>query len=316
MVLERGEDCSSEGVLTGPPATKRSSRAHKILRSITTMKDFLLSRRRDYALRTLSPESRCVAVDRERRRTDQMVEQFARDVRAAIEAFSSSHKSGDSLQRSLQARQHRMSVRSLLLDYLSTTCHIYVEMKAAYVKRLCDRHRWSRLSSPYRRLGPSNSRGYSSLLPAPLIKGLRQLSSAASKMVTVGSWFQSSEESESPRDSTAPDLSLTYEECLQFEEESKILMDRLNCPREIVRDIESQVIDIACLQRVLTGHILEQEDDVERIAMATQHASANVTAARRTLEETVVQQTSFGRCAAALICCLSLLLLFLHWLTP
>ncbi|KAL1423895.1 hypothetical protein MTO96_020692 [Rhipicephalus appendiculatus] len=286
MVLERGEDCSSEGLLTGPPATKRLTRAYKILRSITTMRDFLLSRRRDYVLCTLSPESRCVTVDWERRRTDQMMEQFARDVRAAIEAFSSSQKNGDSLQKSLQARQHRMSVRSLLLDYLSTTCHIYAEMKAAYVKRVCDRQRWSRLSSPYRRLGPSNSCGYSSLLPTPLIKGLRQLSSAASKMVTVGSWFQSSEESESPRDSTALDFSLTHEECLQFEEESKILMDRLNCPREIARDIESQVIDIACLQRVLTDHILEQEDDVERVALATEHASANVTAARRALGRT------------------------------
>ncbi|KAH8009974.1 hypothetical protein HPB51_023030 [Rhipicephalus microplus] len=135
-------------------------------------------------------------------------------------------------------------------------------------------------------------------------------------MVTVGGWLQSSEDSESPRDATALDLSMTYEECLQFEEESKILMDRLNGQREIVRDIESQVIDIACLQRVLTDHILEQEDDVERVALATEHASANVTAARRELKEHVVQRPSFARCAAVLIVWLSLLLLFLHWLTP
>ncbi|KAH7977283.1 hypothetical protein HPB49_000269 [Dermacentor silvarum] len=317
MVLERGEDCISESALTGAPA-KRSSQAYKIMRSIATMKDFLLSRRRDYLLCALSPESRCVTVDWERRRTDQMVEQFARDVRAAIDALSY-QQSGEGL-RSLQISEHRRSVRSLLLDFLSATCQIYAEMKAVYVKRVCDRHRWSRLSSPYRRLGPSNASGSSGFVPAPLLKGLRQLhrlSSAASKMVTVGSWFQSSEENESPRDSTAQlDFSLTYEECLQFEEESKILMDRLNCPREIVRDIESQVIDIACLQRVLTGHILEQEDNVERVAMATQLASANMTAATRVLEDSVVHRTTFGRCAAGLIFWLSLLLLFLHWLTP
>ncbi|XP_075538422.1 syntaxin-18-like [Dermacentor variabilis] len=317
LVLQRGEDCSSESTLTGAPV-KRSSQAYKILSSITTMKDFLLSRRRDYLLCALLPEPRCVTVDWERRRTDQMVEQFARNVRAAIDALSS-QQSGDGL-RSLQVCEHRSSIRSLLLDYLSATCHIYAEMKAVYVKRVCDRHRWSRLSSPYRRLGQSNASGSSGFVPAPLLKGLRQLhrlSSVASKMVTVGSWFQSSEESESPRDSTAQlDLSLTHEERLLFEEESKILIDRLNCPREIVRHIESQVIDIACLQRVLTGHILEQEDNVERVAMATQLASANVTAATRALEDSVVHRTSFGCCAAVLIFRLSLLLLFLHWLTP
>ncbi|KAH8009975.1 hypothetical protein HPB51_023031 [Rhipicephalus microplus] len=167
MVLERGEDCSSEGILAGPPATKRSSRAYKILRSITTMRDCLLSRRRDYVkyvLCTLSPESCCATVDWERWRTDRMVEQFARNVRAEIEDFSA-QKNSNGLQQSLQACQHRMSVRSLLLDYLATTCLIYAEMKAAYVKRVCDRQRWSRLCSPYRSLGPSSSGGHSSLLP-------------------------------------------------------------------------------------------------------------------------------------------------------
>ncbi|KAK8766349.1 hypothetical protein V5799_006870 [Amblyomma americanum] len=283
------------------------------------MKNFLLSRRGDYvraAAPGLLPESRCISVDLERRRTDQLVEQFVREARAAIDALS--QQRNDNL-RSLQACEHRRNVRILLRDYLSETCQIYAEMKAVYVKRVCDRHRWSRLGSPYRRLGPESAASSSGFVPAPLMKGLRQFhrfSSAASKMVSVGSWFQSTDESEGQRESTSLDFSLTYDECVQFEEESKVLVDRLNSPQEAVRDIETQLIDICYLQRVLTGHILEQEDDVERMATATRLASAHLAAAARVLEDNVVHRTSFGYWAAVLIFWLSLVLLFLHWLTP
>uniref|UniRef100_G3MRA7 SNARE-complex protein Syntaxin-18 N-terminal domain-containing protein n=1 Tax=Amblyomma maculatum TaxID=34609 RepID=G3MRA7_AMBMU len=318
LLLERGEDGRSESMQICRPA-KRPSQAYAILRSITAMKKFLCSRRGEYvraAAPVLLPDSRCITVDLERRRTDELVETFVRNARAAIDALS--QQRSDNL-RSLQACEHRRNVRMLLRDYLSETCQIYAEMKAVYIKRVCDRHRWSRLGSPYRRLGPGCAGSSSGFVSAPLMNGLRQFhrfSNAASKMVSVGSWFQSTDDSEGQRESTNFDLSLSYDECVLFEEESKVLMDRLNSPQEAVRHIETQLIDIYYLQRVLTGHILEQEDDVERMATATRLASAHLAAATRVLEDNVVHRTSFGYWPAGLIFWLSLVLLFLHWLTP
>lgn len=294
---------------------KRTSQAYKILRSITAMKNFLLSRRCDYVRGSLSPDSRSIAAELERWRTDQLVEQFARDILGAIDALS---RQTDGNRKSLQVCEHRENVRTILRNYLSSTCEVYAEMKAVYVKRVCDRHKWARLGS-CRKLGPGDRGGKPVFLPASLVKGLRQLrqfSSAASKIVSAANWFHSTGDIESESEAASLDLDVTYEERALFEEESRVLMDRFNSTRAVVRDIESQVVDIACLQKALTSQILQQDGDVAEIAAATYSATANVTAAARVLEENNVDRATLGYCAACTIFLLSLLLLFMHWLTP
>ncbi|XP_077554840.1 syntaxin-18-like [Haemaphysalis longicornis] len=311
MVLERERKGQTEGNMNFALPAKRTTQAYKILRSITAMKKFLLSRRRDYVRGALSTESRSIAAELERWRTDQLVEQFARDILRAIDALS--RQTVDN-RKSLQVREHRENVRALLRHYLSSTCEVYAEMKAVYVKRVCDRHKWGSLGS-CRKLGPGRPR----FLPASLVKGLRQLqvfSSAASKIVSVANWLQSTGDAGSESETASLDLDVTYEERAQFEEESKVLLDRFNSTRAVVHDIESQVIDIACLQRALTSQILQQDDDVAKVAAATLSATANVTAAARVLQENTVDRTTFGYYAASTIFLLSLLLLLLHWLTP
>lgn len=62
----------------------------------------------------------------------------------------------------------------------------------------------------------------------------------------------------------------------QFEQENKKLYEELNALSDEVKNIEGRVIEISQLQKVFTEKVLEQDEEVERIAHTLGGATENV----------------------------------------
>lgn len=101
-----------------------------------------------------------------------------------------------------------------------------------------------------------------------------------------------------------------------LEQENTRLYDELNSMAEQVKQIEGRVAEISELQKEFTEKVIEQEDDVKRIASTMFAATENVKGANEQLRQAMQSHAGLRVAILFSLIVLSCSLLFLDWYNP
>ncbi|GBP94107.1 Syntaxin-18 [Eumeta japonica] len=109
------------------------------------------------------------------------------------------------------------------------------------------------------------------------------------------------------------DEGLSAEELQMFESENLQLLNELNSMTEEVRVIESKVLHIAELQEIFTEKVLQQEQDIDRIANTVVGATENVKDANEQIKQAIQRNAGLRVYILFFLLVMSFTLLFLDW---
>lgn len=272
------------GLKDSKPALPKSSpkdpnlaTAKEVLKQITHLQTFLLENKAAYlnVLNYLSTNKTMTEIDREQ------IDTTAEEIVTACTSLINDYKKEISkLKKTQQKEEHYQNVIDSLERYLKTVSKIYTEAKAIRVKRVLETHK-------------------------------------VAKLETIGSKSKGSLESHvSPPVSPPPeniDNQLSVEEMQMFESENELLYNELNSTSEEVKQMESKVVHIAELQELFTEKVLQQEQDIERIATSVVGATSNMKDANEQIRQAIQRNAGLRVWVLFFLLVMSFSLLFLDW---
>ncbi|XP_044262802.1 syntaxin-18 [Tribolium madens] len=179
------------------------------------------------------------------------------------------------LPKSKQKEEHYQNVVDSLERYLKSVSKIYTEAKAIRVKRVLETHKVAKLET----IGG---------------KGNLELPPVSPPPVDI-------------------EDQLSVEEMQMFESENEMLYNELNSTSEEVKQMESKVVHIAELQELFTEKVLQQEQDIERIANNVVGATSNMRDANEQIRQAIQRNAGLRVWVLFFLLVMSFSLLFLDW---
>ncbi|XP_053407304.1 syntaxin-18-like [Mercenaria mercenaria] len=282
--------------------------AREVVSTITKLKNFLLEHRKDYvnAGSHLTGEASHMT-DSEREHIDTEAQNI---IKKCQDSLNSVKKNAEAERVHPQVKEHRETVLTLINTYLKVVCKIYSEQRAVRVKRVVDKKRISRIE-PERRLTRRLSRQLSA-------DSDNQSANAQSSSTSL----LSSDDSKKPvrrvpsdeqpifHDS---DEEISPEEAQMFEEENKSVFEEMNSLSEEISKIQGKVVEIASLQEVFTDKVLQQEEEIVKIADTAVFTTENVKGGNEEIREAMKKNAGFRVWILFFLLVLTFSLLFLDW---
>lgn len=128
--------------------------------------------------------------------------------------------------------------------------------------------------------------------------------------------YSHSDDDQDALESEFRSVRITPEDVQILEEENTRLYDELNSMAEHVKQIEGRVVEISELQKQFNEKVIEQEDDVQRIAQTMLSATENVKDANEQLRQAMQNHAGIRVAILFALIVLSCSLLFLDWYNP
>ncbi|XP_003746666.1 syntaxin-18 [Galendromus occidentalis] len=111
-------------------------------------------------------------------------------------------------------------------------------------------------------------------------------------------------------------VEITQADVLALEEENTRLYDELNSMAEQVKLIGGRVEEISELQKQFVNKVIEQDEEVQRIALNTIHATESVKDGNEQIRQAMQNSAGMRVSILFVLIVLSLSLLFLDWYNP
>ncbi|XP_063906633.1 syntaxin-18 [Zophobas morio] len=257
------------------PKDANLATAKEVVKQITYLQSFLLEHKAAYlnVLNYLSTNKTMTEVDREQ--IDSTAEKIVNACTALIGEYK---KEIAKVAKSRQREEHYSGVIESLERYLKSVSKIYTETKAVRVKRVLETHKVAKLETIGKHEGEIKKP-----LPSP----------------------------------TTPPVNiedeLSVEEMQMFESENEMLFNELNATSEEVKQMESKVVHIAELQELFTEKVLQQEQDIERIANSVVGATSNMKDANEQIRQAIQRNAGLRVWVLFFLLVMSFSLLFLDW---
>ncbi|KAK0070108.1 syntaxin-18 [Biomphalaria pfeifferi] len=285
-------------------------KAKNLVQMITHLRDFLLENRKKY----VNTGSLLSSTGDEMSESERdLIDNNAQDIiKKCKEMIILLKLETDKQKVHPQVKEHRQAVLILLETYLKAICKIYSEQKAVRVKRVVDRKRISKLEP---------ERKYNNLrrtqLKQDLILNQRIPNGEDKPLLGTESHDTHNKNSVNPAIfETTPynvDTEISPEEAQIFEQENKILYEEMNSMMDEVKQIETQVVEIAKLQEIFTEKILEQDVQINAIAKTVVGTTENIKDANEEIREAIKKKAEFRVYILFFLVVCSLSLLFLDW---
>ncbi|XP_064465682.1 syntaxin-18-like [Ornithodoros turicata] len=284
------------------PPSDFNCRAREINSSISKMKNFLKEHRNAYINSTHLMYEASQMTDDERDQIDKEAQQFVFQCREIIKNL---RKEVRNQSLTPQQLDHHEGIIMLLEAHLKSACRMFTEQKAIRVKRAYDKQKLSRLEPETKKK------------PPPQPAGGEQVSSNQ----TESSPVVTSPAGDVPdlfglEDWNEEALPVSYEEFQMFEQENKKLYEDLNSLSDEVKNIEGHVMEISQLQKVFTEKVLEQDEEMVRVANTLGRATENVKDGNEELRQAMKNNAGFRISLLFFLLVLSFSLLFLDWYNP
>nr|KAI8769355.1 syntaxin-18-like [Biomphalaria glabrata] len=257
-------------------------KAKNLVQMITHLRDFLLENRKKY----VNTGSLLSSTGDEMSESERdLIDNNAQDIiKKCKEMIILLKLETDKQKVHPQVKEHRQAVLILLETYLKAICKIYSEQKAVRVKRVVDRKRISKLEP---------ERKYNNLRRTQLKQDLnlnQRIPNGEDKpLLDTESHDTHNKNSVNPALlETTPynvDTEISPEEAQIFEQENKILYEEMNSMMDEVKQIETQVVEIAKLQEIFTEKILEQDVQINAIANTVVGTTENIKDANEEIRE-------------------------------
>ncbi|KAI8789679.1 syntaxin-18 [Biomphalaria glabrata] len=285
-------------------------KAKNLVQMITHLRDFLLENRKKY----VNTGSLLSSTGDEMSESERdLIDNNAQDIiKKCKEMIILLKLETDKQKVHPQVKEHRQAVLILLETYLKAICKIYSEQKAVRVKRVVDRKRISKLEP---------ERKYNNLRRTQLKQDLnlnQRIPNGEDKpLLDTESHDTHNKNSVNPALlETTPynvDTEISPEEAQIFEQENKILYEEMNSMMDEVKQIETQVVEIAKLQEIFTEKILEQDVQINAIANTVVGTTENIKDANEEIREAIKKKAEFRVYILFFLVVCSLSLLFLDW---
>lgn len=263
------------------------SKAKEVVKQISSLQEFFLENKAAYlnVLNYLSTNKTMSEIDR------QQIDTAAENIISKCSTLISEYKQEIAkMPNSKQKKEHYDNVIESLERYLKTVSKIYTEAKAIRVKRVIETHKLSKLETK-----PINPQ-------TPNKSNLETAESSPKSDVRIPA-------------NTTPDYNedLSAEEMQMFESENELLYNELNSISDEVKQMESKVVHIAELQELFTEKVLQQEEDIERIATTVVGTTENMKTANEQIRQAIQRNASLRVWVLFFLLVMSFSLLFLDW---
>lgn len=313
-------------ILRSKPKSGFTSTAKDISSQITRLRDFLLEHREKY----LSFFNNVTGDEMSEAERDQIDTGAQRIINTCSHLLKEFRNDNRKLNVSQQTREYMDAVIDLIDSYLKAVCKIHSELKALRVKRALDIRKLSRLELPQ----------IKSNIPNPFItEKLVEKDADAVEVEETENTKMKLDLSENEVAIMSDEGELSAEELQMFESENHQLFNELNSTTEEVRQIESKVLHIAELQEIFTEkvltnfctnwfyycvswiigqiifffQVLQQEQDIDRIANTVVGATENVKDANEQIKQAIQRNAGLRVYILFFLLVMSFTLLFLDW---
>lgn len=279
-----------------------SQQANNVVKSISTLKEFLLEHREEYinAKGHIGASSGKMS-DFERDKIDSDAATLMQTCSEAIKTLKNDSLTNKVLQ---QVRDHRDSVFSLIEKYLKAICKVYSEQRAIRVKRVVDKKKISRLEKDKK----GSSMNIGSIRLSKTQEGDKDADAPEASTSKTSLPAQ-----EPPIVFVEDDDGLSPEELQMFEKENEQLYEEMNSVVDEVKNIESKVVEISRLQEIFTEKVLEQEKDIDRVADTVVGTTENIKEANEEIREAMKNNAGLRVWILFFLIVCSFSLLFLDW---
>ncbi|GBN33168.1 Syntaxin-18 [Araneus ventricosus] len=294
MVFSRGNKVKSDFAI----------KAREVTGTITKMRDFLLEHRKDYITMNYILHGSPTMTDSERDKIDSDAQAFMQMCVEVIKTLRQEVKK----TMSAQIKEHQEAVVSLIDQYLKAVCKIYSGQKAIRVKQAVDRQKMLRLESDFRKRKSREGEDASPSEP----KKTEETNDINSEKESL----QNSSYSLTDLSTDSPEVDFSPEELQMFEEENQRLYEEMNTLVDEVREIEGKVVEIGRLQEILSEKVLQQDQDINRIADTVMGTTENIKEGNEELREAMKKNAGFRVYILFFLIVLSFSLLFLDWYSP
>ncbi|XP_022652974.1 syntaxin-18-like [Varroa jacobsoni] len=313
------------------PRDQRETRFNKnvkdIIGAISKMKSFLLAHRKDYIDQHFIMYNVSKMSDIEREEIDQVTQKFIVKYKQIIAQL---RKEINTSATTPQQAEHQTFVIAMTEGYLRFVGRIWSEQRSLRMKR----------DSKMRAFGSLTGNHLVKKLAGTAVEGSNEIESAYEELSKTFS-KRVSHDTDSPEtkvvfkepcDLTDTETSypndeqnalnefrsvrITSEDVQMLEQENTRLYDELNSMAEQVKQIEGRVAEISELQKEFTEKVIEQEDDVKRIASTMFAATENVKGANEQLRQAMQSHAGLRVAILFSLIVLSCSLLFLDWYNP
>ncbi|KAB0800488.1 hypothetical protein PPYR_06228 [Photinus pyralis] len=255
------------------------SKAKEIVKQIGKLHDFLIENRMGYlnVVNYLSTNKTMTELDR------QEVDTVAQTIINNCTTELTTCRQTIHLQKNTkQKEEHYENVIDSIDRYLKQVSKIYTEAKAVRVKRVLEAHKLSKLETK-----PDQ----------PTSKDPVRKPS-----ITVPMHTHETVENQ-----------LSPEEMQMFESENDLMFDELNSLSDEVKQIESKVVHISELQELFTEKVLQQEQDIERIATTVVKSTDDMKDANEQIRQAIQRNAGLRVWVLFFLLVMSFSLLFLDW---
>lgn len=207
-----------------------------------------------------------------------------------------------------QMKEYMEAVADLIDMYLKAVCKIHSELKALRVKRTLVMRKLSRLELPQTKSNIPNPFIVSKVADKDNDKPLEKENDELEETDNVKKMDLCENDV-----AVLADEELSAEELQMFESENVQLLNELNSMTEEVKAIESKVLHIAELQEIFTEKVLQQEQDIDRIANTVVGSTENVKDANEQIKQAIQRNAGLRVYVLFFLLVMSFSLLFLDW---
>jgi len=278
-------------------SAKFQLKAKNIVSTVGKLKEFLLDNRKAYldtSVQLFSQVPKLSQVDRAE--FDSSTQLIIKNCSQQIQELRRDHAT---LPANSQEKEHRQMVVNIVDQFYRSVCKTYQELKEQYTKRQSELNKVTKLEGDS--LSIMRKQSFSPDSP-----------SAYDSPVDTPRTYTSYDDDEQ-KQSEEMKVSFTAAEMQLFEKENSLLFNELNSLSEEVNQLQGRVVKIAELQQTLTEKVLDQEQDIERIATTTISATENIREGNEQLRQALQSSSGFRIAIIFFILVLFFSLLFLDW---
>lgn len=224
-----------------------------------------------------------LSVNKTKKVDHQEIDALAEDIISQCKNLINEYKKEITVVKSKQKKEHYQNVIETLEIYLKNVSKQYTEAKAILVKRVIETHKLSKLEGTSGVQSPKKA----------------DISNLNSSHVSVSSVDYENE--------------LTAEDMQMFEGENEMLFNELNSLSDEVKQMGGKVVHIAELQELFTEKVLQQDQDIDRIAMTVVGSSEHMKDANEQIRQAIQRNAGLRVWVLFFLLVMSFSLLFLDW---
>lgn len=271
-------------------------RARDLVKQITKLHDFLVENKSAYlnVVNYLSTRKTMTEVDRQE--IDSMAQKILNICTTELNTYKENIRNQ---HYSKQRDEHYENIIDSVEKYLKQISKFYTETKAVRVKKVIEAHKLSKLET--KPTEESNIKAVKAVESKKVLNVEETIS--VNKPIIIAS---------SPPVENLEDQ-LSAEEMQMFELENEFLYNELNTLSDEVKQIENKVVHISELQELFTEKVLQQEQDIERIATTVAMSTDNVKDANEQIREAIQRNAGLRVWILFFLLVMSFSLLFLDW---